>query len=225
MSTITLKTDHPVAFTSPDHIFPWGTMRDNSTNEFFIEEILEFCKINYNIDKIKFMDLGCSGGQLAVDFHKKGHIGVGLEGSDYSVKHQRANWPEYHNKILFTCDVTKPYSLHEEDGNQIKFNIITAWEVIEHILPEDLNNLFTYISNNLEDGGIFVGSISTKEEIFEQNGEKIVLHQTVMSKFEWLNELINNILTNTGLTLYEYPFQNVVRGDHGSFHILLQKSL
>ncbi len=36
MMKITLKTNHPVAFDSPDHVFPWGTMRDNSTNEFFI---------------------------------------------------------------------------------------------------------------------------------------------------------------------------------------------
>jgi 2-polyprenyl-3-methyl-5-hydroxy-6-metoxy-1,4-benzoquinol methylase len=197
-------------------------MRDNSTNTLFIDEILEFCKTNYNIDKIKFMDLGCSGGQLAVDFHERGHIGIGLEGSDYSVKHQRANWPKYHNEILFTCDVTKPYSLYENE-EQIKFNVITAWEVIEHIRPEDLNNLFTYISNNLEDGGIFVGSISTNEEFYEGNTE-IILHQTVMDQFKWQNELLQNILKDTGLTLYEYPFQNVVRGDQGSFHILLQKS-
>jgi 2-polyprenyl-3-methyl-5-hydroxy-6-metoxy-1,4-benzoquinol methylase len=222
MKKITLKTDHSIAYDSPDHIFPWGTMRDNSTNTLFIDEILEFCKTNYNIDKIKFMDLGCSGGQLAVDFHERGHIGIGLEGSDYSVKHQRANWPKYHNEILFTCDVTKPYSLYENE-EQIKFNVITAWEVIEHIRPEDLNNLFTYISNNLEDGGIFVGSISTNEEFYEGNTE-IILHQTVMDQFKWQNELLQNILKDTGLTLYEYPFQNVVRGDQGSFHILLQKS-
>lgn len=225
MQKIILKTDHPVAYDSPDHIFPWGTKNDNSTSKEFVDEVLEFCKINYNIDKINFMDLGCSGGQLAVDFYERGHISVGLEGSDYSVKHQRANWPKYHNKVLFTCDITKPYSLYEESENRIKFNVITAWEVIEHIRPEDLNSFFTYISNNLENGGIFVGSISTNEEVFEVDQERIILHQTVMSRYKWESELLRNILKDTNLTLYQYPFQHVVRGDQGSFHILLQKSI
>ena len=41
---ITLETNNPVAIESPDHIFPWGTMRDNSTNEGFINEILAYNK-------------------------------------------------------------------------------------------------------------------------------------------------------------------------------------
>jgi cyclopropane fatty-acyl-phospholipid synthase-like methyltransferase len=213
---IKLKTKYPIAYDSPDHIFPWGTMRDNSTNEGFINETLEFWK-QRGKDKINFLDLGCSGGQLVIDYLNKGHLGVGLEGSDYSVKHKRANWPEYHNKNLFTCDVTKEYKLFEND-KQIKFDVITAWEVIEHIKPEDLKPFFKYINDNLEQGGFFCGSISMKQEVLQGH----VLHQTVWNEKTWYDNF-PEILTGTTLELYDYPFKNKVRQDQGSFHILLLK--
>jgi len=220
MKKIKLITNNPVAYESPDHLMPWGTKNDNSTNHLFIDEIQTFFKQNYELDKIKFLDLGCSGGQLVVDFHNRGNLSVGLEGSDYSVKHQRANWPEYHNSLLFTCDITKPYSLHDGD-DKINFNIITAWEVVEHIHPDDLKNFFQYINDNLEEEGIFLASISTKEDIIEGH----ILHQSVFSEKIWYEKLNNDILQNTNLVLYSYPFLNVVRGDWGSFHICLKKEI
>jgi len=214
---IKLNTEHPIAYDSPDHIIPWGTMRDNSTNEGFIEEITNYFQ---SLEKVpfSFMDLGCSGGQLVVDIHNRGNVAVGLEGSDYSVKHQRANWPEHHNKILFTCDVAKPYSLEVMGEGKLLFNMITAWEVIEHIHPDELKMFFKNINDNLFDGGVFAGSISTKIEIIEG----VKLHQSVFSETEWYNKF-DEILEGTDLKLYKYPFDNVVRGDHGSFHIILRK--
>ena len=213
---ITLKTNHPIAYDSPDHVFPWGTMRDNSTNSGFIDETLDYWK-QRGKGTINFLDLGCSGGQLVIDYINKGHLGVGLEGSDYSVKHKRANWPEYHNKNLFTCDVTKEYELFE-DGQKLKFDVVTAREVIEHIKPKDLTPFFKHINDNLEEGGLFCGSISMKEEILEGH----VLHQTVWTEKTWY-ENFPKILEETDLELYQYPFKNKVREDHGSFHILLLK--
>jgi SAM-dependent methyltransferase len=219
MENLKLQTEFPIAYESPDHLMPWGTMRDNSTNPAFIQEVQDFFKSNYDLDKIKFMDLGCSGGQLAVDFYKNGNVAVGLEGSDYSVKHQRANWPEHHNKMLFTCDVAKPYTVSMND-EQYECNMVTAWEVIEHIHPDSLNMFFTNISNHLENNGVFVGSISTNVEIIEGH----VLHQSVFSEADWY-EKFPEILSGTNLVLYQYPFQNVVRGDWGSFHVLLRKEV
>lgn len=213
---ITLKTDHPIAYDSPDHIFPWGTKNDNSTNEGFINETLEFWK-QRGKDKINFLDLGCSGGQLVVDYVNKGHLGVGLEGSDYSVVHKRANWPKYYNKNLFTCDVTKEYKLFNND-KRIKFDVISAWEVIEHIKPEDLKSFFKHINDNLNSGGFFCGSVSMNVEILEGH----VLHQTVWNEKTWY-ENFPELLKETNLELYDYPFANKVREDGGSFHILLLK--
>lgn len=213
---ITLETSHPIAYESPDHIFPWGTKNDNSTNEGFINETLDFWE-QRGKSKVNFLDLGCSGGQLVVDYINKGHLGVGLEGSDYSVVHKRANWPEYYNKNLFTCDVTKPYKLLK-DNKEIKFDVISAWEVIEHIAEKDLIPFFNQINKNLISGGFFCGSISMNIEVLEGHA----LHQTVWNEKKWY-EKFPQILKGTDLELYDYPFQNKVRQDHGSFHVLLLK--
>ena len=218
MNHITLQTNHPIAFNSPDHLMPWGTRRDNHTNPKFIEEIHQYFKLKHEVDNFNFLDLGCSGGQLVVDLHNNGNIAVGLEGSDYSVKHQRANWPEYHNKILFTCDVTKPYTIYN-NSEKVEFDMITAWEVVEHIHPDDLSAFFLQISNNLKFGGVFLASISTKEDVIQ--GYK--LHQTVWDEITWYKNF-PKLLKETNLETYQYPFEHKVRWDGGSFHILLQKS-
>ena len=213
---IILETKYPIAYDSPDHIFPWGTKNDNSTNEGFIKETLDFWK-QRGKDKINFLDLGCSGGELVVDYINKGHLAIGLEGSDYSVVHKRANWPEYYNKNLFTCDVTKEYKLIK-NKNRLKFDVISAWEVIEHIKPSDLSSFFQNINDNLLPGGFFCGSISMNVEVLEGH----TLHQTVWNENTWYKKF-PEILKDTSLELYDYPFKNKVREDYGSFHILLLK--
>ena len=220
---ITLKTDNPVAIHSEDHIFPWGTKRDNSTNVGFIDEILEY-NILKGKDSIKFLDLGCAGGQLAIDVLNRGHLSVGLEGSDYNIKHKRANWKDYSNKNLFTCDVTKPYELFN-NNKPIQFDTITAWEVVEHIKPQDLKMFFKQINDNLCPGGFFCGSISYAEDaVKDENREWHVLHQTVWDQMTW-NENFNSILKETDLEVYDYPFINKVRNEFRSFFVLLEKKL
>jgi len=212
---INVITNNPVAYESPDHILPWGTMRDNSTSIEFITEVESY----FFNQPIKMMDLGCSGGQLVVDFHNKGHLAIGLEGSDYSVKHKRANWPEWHNKILFTCDVTKEYQV-TNNGEPVKFDLITGWELVEHIHPNDLNVFFKYIANHLSPNGIFVASVSTNPDVVDG----VALHQSVFNEFDWRFNILteDEALKNTGLEYHPYPFKHKVRADYGSIHILLK---
>jgi len=212
---ISLITNHSIAYESPDHILPWGTMRDNSTSPEFIAELENY----FSNQPITMMDLGCSGGQLVVDFYNKGHVAVGLEGSDYSVKHQRANWPEYHNKILFTCDVTKPYQVNN-NNEPLKCQLITAWEVLEHIHPNDLQIFFNQMAKHLAPNGVFLASVSTNHDVIDG----VALHQSVFPQHEWLFNILTEegALRGSNLEYSYYPFQNAVRRDGGSFHILLK---
>ena len=175
-------TDFPLAFDSPDHLFPWGTARDNTTDLGFIVEIEHYFKNK----KINMLDIGCSGGQLVVDFNRRGHKAIGIEGSDYSIKHNRANWPAYHNKLLFTCDASRPYKITEDDGSEIKFDLITAWETIEHIHPDTLDTFFQNIVNHMHQDSIFCGSIALNEDVIQG----YVLHQSVFPAEKWMNEIL-----------------------------------
>lgn len=205
-----ILTGHKVAYESPDHIFPWGTKRDNTTDLGFIVEI----EAHFRHKKIKTLDVGCAGGQLTIDFMRRGHEAVGIEGSDYNVKNGRANWPDYHNAYLFTADATKPYQVVSADDKPVTLDLITAWEVIEHIHPDDLDAFFTNITKHMGEDSIFCGSISTVPST-----EGRILHQSVFPKEVWINEILNKHFS----VIEEYPFQSTVRNPcESNFHILLK---
>ena len=165
------------------------------------------------------LDLGCSGGQLVKDFLDLGWRSVGLEGSDYSLKHRRANWFTLANTNLFTCDVTKPFKI-TADGILAKFHIITMWEVLEHIETEKLPHLFNNIIDHLENGGYFIASTTSVSDI--HNG--VDLHQTKWTNEQWrrwLGDKYPELLpVDLGLKYYQFVRHNEER----SF-LVFQKSI
>lgn len=205
-----VQTNHPIAIDSPDHICPWGTANDNTSDIGFIEEVESV----FSGKKIKVLDVGCSGGELVIDFIRRGHTAIGIEGSDYSVNHQRANWPKYHNSALFTCDATKPYSITGDNGGPVIFDLITAWEVLEHISVKDMDMFFGNILKHMDGNSIFCASISPTEDIV--NG--VVLHQSVFQEDYWKNEILPKYFSK----VETMPFKNKVRYGR-SFHVLLKK--
>jgi SAM-dependent methyltransferase len=212
--TFTRETKHPVAFESPDHIAPKGTAVNNSTNRKFI--LYMDSKLRREIgDQTAFrmMDLGCAGGQTVADFMTLRWQGVGLEGSDFSLKHRRANWAHLANRNLFTCDITKPFQI-KLDGQPATFHLITAWEVMEHIATPDLVQVFTNIRNHLEPGGYFIASTTETSDIHEG----LELHQTRWSNGEWRRFVSKNFpeleYVDVGLKIYQYVRYNFL---HPSF--------
>lgn len=211
---IKIKTDWPVAVDSPDHLYPAGTKQDNSTKQAFIEDV----EALVGKKTIQYMDFGCSGGLLVHDFLRKGHIAVGLEGSDYSVLHSRAEWPELHEKNLFTCDVTKPFNvtITHEGKEEIPFlcDVISAWEVVEHIAPSDLFRFFENVKNHLAIGGKFIASISIRPHP--------PVHQSIYHPEIWEKYILTKL---PGLALRPYPFHpwNAVRYYLDSIYICLER--
>jgi len=212
-------SDHPIAYESPDHIAPYGTQYNNSTNKKFVLMMNDLLKAKFPDRTLQFMDLGCSGGQLVADFQKLNWQVVGLEGSDYSLKHRRANWRSLGNKNLFTCDITKKF-LMKTGGLPLKFHLITAWEVLEHIHPNDLPQLFKNISDHLQDGGFFIASTCSGPSIVDG----IELHQTRMSNSEWkryLTRLFPEFVEqDLGLEIYQF-----VRYDFAEPSFLVYKKI
>lgn len=187
-------SNHRVAYESADHQIPYGTARDNNTNTGYIEEVEKL----FNNAKIHYMDLGCAGGQLAVDFHTRGHVSVGLEGSDFGLKNHFANWPQYNESVLFTCDISKPFQLMENE-NPMLFDCISSWEFMEHISSQDLDQVFTNVITHLKPDGVFLGSTSYRvQEPY---------HQTVMKELEWREKYYDRYFGS----IEKYPFTNKVR--------------
>lgn len=175
---IILETDYPVAYKSKDHLHPHGTIQDNTRFPRFVErcETLLVAKRD-----LAFLDLGCSGGGMVLEAALRGHISLGLEGSDCSKKEQRAEWRLLDDRLQ-TCDITKPFYLRNSHKEIQQFDIITAWEVLEHIAEADLPQLFENIKNHLALGGYFVGSIANWDDIDPTSG--VNWHVTVRP-YEW----------------------------------------
>lgn len=217
---VSRETDYPVAFKSPDHIAPKGTAVNNSTNKKFILHMDAKLHREFSGNtSFRMMDLGCSGGQSVADFMKLRWQGVGLEGSDFSLKHRRANWATLANTNLFTCDITKPYHV-KIDGQPARFHLITAWEVMEHIAEPDLDQVFRNVVDHLEVGGYFIASTTETSDIHEG----LELHQTRWPNAEWRAYVARKFpeleYVDVGLKIYQYIRYNFL---HPSFLLYRKK--
>ncbi len=179
---ISLVTDYPVAYESLDHLYPHGTIRDNTRYPRFVEKCEQIFSAK---NGLAFLDLGCSGGGMVLEASLRGHISFGLEGSDSSKKEQRAEWRLLGSRLQ-TCDITKEFLLQREDGAIQRFDIITAWEVLEHIAECDLPQLFRNIKRHLTPDGYFVGSIANWDDIDPDSG--VNWHITV-HPYEWWRDI------------------------------------
>ncbi len=175
-----LHTDFPCAVNSLDHRHPRGTANDNTRYPRFIKR----CETVFKKERgLSFLDLGCSGGGMVLDAVIRGHMAIGLEGSDLSLIQQRAEW-RLLRENLFTCDIVKPFSLTNIGGKESKrFDVITAWEVLEHIAVDDLEQLFANIQSHLSYSGVFVASIACWDDIDPDTG--VNWHVTVKPKEWW----------------------------------------
>lgn len=215
-----MEAEREVAYESPDHLQPWGTKRDNSRNPRFNDKLYRLFP-RYE-QMLKVLDMGCSGGGFVKSCFDEGCLAVGIEGSDFSKKFRRAEWrtiPEY----LFTCDITGNFDISLEFQGKTErmiFDVVTSWEVMEHIAEPDLATVAANVKKHLAPTGLWIMSVNPNEEII--NGVR--LHQTVREKPWWVGKF-------EGLGLYHleeyvnYFNGQFVRGPKyggpGSFHLVL----
>lgn len=178
---ITIVTDHPIAIDSPDHQWPAGTGWDNSVLPAFNAKLFKLWPHPY------LLDIGCAGGGLVRSIINDGGFAVGVEGSDLSQRTKRAEWGVIPHH-LFTADATKPFILWEDEAPLV-FDIVTAWEFMEHIPADGIEGVLKNVKRHLTPDGIFVCSISTESSMIDGPGSGIEYHQTVRPKDWWMDRL------------------------------------
>lgn len=167
--------DTPVAVDSPDHIQPRGTAENHMTHFGFI------VAMRRRLGPGKAMlDLGCSSGRLVRDFRRIGWTAVGLEGSDYSLKAKRPCWDKEAYLSLFTCDIGKPFEILN-NGRITKFDLITCFQVVEHLDTERLETLMKFVERQSTTGTLFIISTANNSEVV--NG--VELHVTQWNRAQW----------------------------------------
>ena len=125
--------------------------------------------------------------------------------------------------IRYKKDINNIVTLTLDMANR-RVNIINHeigkafFPVLEHLKEEDVPKFINNILDNLKPGGFFVGSINTtKDERVLENGEKIILHQTVQPEGYWRNTILKNY------DVRGYPFEVVARKTKKSFYISIHK--
>lgn len=190
-----LITDNPIAVDSADHQYPRGAMQDNTHCPKFVHA----CKRAFKHPSL--LDLGCAGGGLIRDFIDAGLVAVGLEGCDYLLRNHAGEWGNTSLLCnLLTVDITKPFTLTRDGRTAFQFDVISAWEVLEHIHECDLPQLFSNIKEHLELEGIFVASVAT----YPDENQNAKYHVTIKPREWWEQQLAKNGLRPIPNTFFQH---------------------
>lgn len=214
MANVTLEAERAIACDSPDHLMPWGTRHDSFTNQRFNKRLW---RLYSPTQVVKVLDLGCAGGDFVRTVINDGHFAVGLEGSDWSKRHKRAAWALI-GDLLFTCDIARPFTLLL-DGDPLKFDVVTAWEFIEHIKESDLEMVVRNVQAHLAPGGLWILSITNQEDVVGG----VRLHQTIRPKLWWRQkcESLGLLPVDPLIAYFAGHYVRGSRRDNGvSFHLI-----
>lgn len=210
---VSIVTDHPVATSSHDHLFPRGTVKDNTRYPRFVAACEKVIKCQMTV-----LDIGCAGGGLVLDFLLRGHRAFGIEGSDLSQQALRAEWRLLPNN-LFTADATKPFRLTDGSG-LLQCDLVCAWEVMEHI-PEDALGIFLEnVEKHLSPEGQFIGSVATFPDSDPETGA--VWHVTLHERSWWKERFLSAgfiMLDEHGFPPRSFPRGNP-HGQYGADFVL-----
>lgn len=209
LANLIMQTDYPVAFDSEDHLHPWGAKNDDTSCLPFLracERII--CK-----RPIHYMDLGCAGGQLVREFIEADHIAVGVDGATAAM---RENW-QANPANYFGADISRPFRISCAT-DFFWFDVISAWEVCEHILEERIPVFCENIREHLDPAhGLFVASISTRTDVVDGH----VYHVTVKPEEWWRKTLLQNGLVPF---LTSFRKEEYARTDPHSFHVVCRRA-
>jgi hypothetical protein len=176
--------------------------------------------------------LGAGAAGLVFEYVMNGLVAIGVEGADYCRKNKVGYWPLLPGN-LHTCDITHPFHFKQIDGDTpVNFDVITMWEVLEHIAESDLASLLQNVEGHLESTGYFMGSISLVEYV-DANG--IPYHVSLKPKSWWREKFRENGL----VMLDDHPFNdrlfcrgngprfqdfhNYFANPHEGFHFVAQR--
>lgn len=169
-------TEHPIAVDSNDHLTPHGTIHDFS-------DATEFCKYIHDSwpDKKTLLDLGTGTGTVVKTALEADMDAYGVEGSDAPRSQGLGAWSELADKRLFNADLRHRFDLtifDDESGLVQKFDIITAWDVLEHMTEDTIDIVMDNIKRHSTAGTFVMATIQ-----FDNHNNELYHH--LLKPREW----------------------------------------
>lgn len=143
------------------------------------EHLFKFIK---HMDKnIKILDIGCGLGHNLFVFKELGFKNVvGVDISPECI--------DFCKKKKFNVIQKDVFDFLKE--NKTKFNLITAFDIVEHFSVEEASKLVRLVFQNLEDEGIFIVNVQNANNPFTLRERYIdITHKTIYTP-ESLSELL-----------------------------------
>ena len=129
-------------------------------------------------------------------FHSACVVDFGCGGNEFIKKLNTAfgGWLGYHDTGLrgIGVDFVNPkadliHPMHKVPINDSAADVITAFDALEHLLPEEVEEVLAEMARVGKPGGMFVFSISHKPSVITSLGEN--LHPTVETGEWWMEKI------------------------------------
>lgn len=139
---------------TPEHV-------SNMIN-FYIDNILGYFPEN---KEVKILDIGCGMGFLLLALKKQDYINVkGIDIDEGQVKScisKGLNVEKIEDTLLFL------------DRHKEEFDVVCAFDVLEHINPNEQINFISKINGSLKTTGVFIGSVPNANSILASRNRYI----------------------------------------------------
>jgi|GEM_PF-5588349 cyclopropane fatty-acyl-phospholipid synthase-like methyltransferase len=195
MKTIKIQTDY-----SNTTVYKDRFINDQTSNPAFLQDIDNI----FSKKPLTILDVGCINGTLVHDFIQRGHNAVGLD----QCNPKQGFWLHSYQKTLFSCDVSRNFSVLLDD-KLMQCELIIGLGVADHIDPNLISLFFENVQKHLKIQGLFIGSISLSEP-FPQN-------QVLQL---WQNTILRNL---KGLRFMDYSLQHIPYPAFTSFYYMLSR--
>lgn len=196
-----VTTEHPFATWSPDFIRPLGSRTDSTVQHAWNDRLYDLILA----EDVRLMDLGCAGGGTVLSVINDGGTAIGIDGSDYGITHGQGEWPTIPGN-LFNADITRNFTV-TENGRPATFNVVTLWEVLEHIPEELLPVVMGNVARHLYPDGIVVASISQQSDCHSHVEYHVCVHPRA-----WWREKMSMLGWDVRDDLYDHFDPHWVRG-------------
>lgn len=125
------------------------------------------------------LDIGCGAGWIIHYLVQNGYkMSLGIDGFYAFKKYMCEPWVNSMNHLLNT-DIAKPFIIEFDEHCQyskdtpFEFDVINSSEFMEHVFPEEINQVCQNISNHLKKNGTFICNLSHRpdkghESIFDE---------------------------------------------------------
>jgi 2-polyprenyl-3-methyl-5-hydroxy-6-metoxy-1,4-benzoquinol methylase len=151
----------------------------------------------------RFLEVGCAAGDIGITLSKKGYNGLMIDFSDEAanetignLKKEKVKNVQFEKKDLF-----------EIDGGE-KFDLITMFEVLEHI--EKDKDALKKVNDLLNEKGMFLFSVPAKASLWGAS-DIIAGHIKRYEREELINLLDQSGFEVTKIFSYGFPWLNIAK--------------